>query len=119
MSFSVNDKLTIDAATASSRLEGNLAVKNILTFQDEENVVSFNSFTVPNNIGYSNVTLVGSGSGVVYNYRLCPITISSQGSNQLLYSFSNISTLSSNISVWSGAGRSNVVNVPGSSVVIS
>ena len=51
MSFNLNDKFSIDAATASSRLEGNLEVKNSLTFRDEENVVSFNSFTVPYNVG--------------------------------------------------------------------
>ena len=111
MSFSLNDKFSIDATTASSRLEGNLELKNILTFRDEENVVSLNSFTVPNNIGFTNTQITGVG----YNYSQTPLSITTQGSNQLLYQISNGGAFTSNVVVWIGSNQTTTLSVGGGS----
>lgn len=95
MSFSINDKFVIEAATTSSRLDGNLELKNSLTFRDEENVVSLNSFTVPNNIGVSNIVVTGSG----YNYTKTPMYITSQPDNQLLFQLYNTSNVTASVPI--------------------
>ena len=108
MSFNLNDKFSIDAATASSRLEGNLQVKNSLTFRDEENVMSFNSFTVPYNVGLVN-TVVSTGSNV-------SIGVTTQGSNLLLYQLFNGGVMNSNVSIWNGVSNISVTVGRGSNV---
>lgn len=108
MSFNLTDKLSIDATTASARLEGNLEVKNSLTFRDEENVVSFNSFTVPYNAGVVN-TLVSTNSNV-------SIGVTTQGSNLLLYQLLNNGVMSSNVSIWNGVTNISVAVPRGSNV---
>lgn len=57
MSYSLlKDKFTINTKSASASLDGNLELRNLLTFKKNENDITMSSFIVPNTYSLNNIT---------------------------------------------------------------
>lgn len=52
MSYSLNDKFSIDTKTSSARLDGNLELKNYITYKTNDNTINLTSTIVPNKYDY-------------------------------------------------------------------